>query len=132
MRGLRDNILVWLSTTGVDNSAQLSSPCQSSKMGKTPVRVGTLAFGFCVHSCILQQKHIPGQQNFYTIEHNPQRLKGKSSKGRILGRHWFKSPKSFPPCYSLSPLLTDFTPSLEQKWFETGLYCRHCIRKPQV
>jgi hypothetical protein len=28
----------------------------------------------------------------------------------------------------LLALLTDFTPSpLEQKWFETGLYCKHCI-----
>jgi hypothetical protein len=33
-----------------------------------------------------------------------------------------KSPKSFPPYYSESPLLTDFTPSpLVQKWFENGL-----------
>jgi hypothetical protein len=29
----------------------------------------------------------------------------------------------FPPCYSQSPPLTDFTPTplLEQEWFETGL-----------
>ncbi len=32
------------------------------------------------------------------------------SRGRILGRNWGKSLKSFPPCYSQSPLLTDFTP----------------------
>jgi hypothetical protein len=91
MRGLRDNVLVWLSTnkfympaTGVDSSSQLSSPCQSSKMGKTPVRVGTLAFGFCLHFCILQQKHTPGQQNLYSIEHNPQRLKGNHLKAEFL------------------------------------------------
>jgi hypothetical protein len=30
--------------------------------------------------------------------------------GRILGRNWGKSLRSFPPCYSQSPLLTDFTP----------------------
>ncbi len=38
---------------------------------------------------------------------------------------------SFPPCYSQSPLLTDFTPPpFEQKWFETGLQRKHCIHKP--
>ncbi len=32
------------------------------------------------------------------------------SKGRLLGRNWTKkSLKSFPPCNSQSPLLTDFT-----------------------
>ncbi len=31
------------------------------------------------------------------------------SRGRILGRNWNKNLKSFPPCYSQSPLLTDFT-----------------------
>ncbi len=46
--------------------------------------------------------------------------------------------KSFPPCYSQSPLLKDFTPPplIEEKWFETGLklvcnVCKHCIRKPE-
>ncbi len=35
--------------------------------------------------------------------------------GRILERNWDKSLKSFPSCYSQSPLLTDFTsPPLEQ------------------
>ncbi len=32
------------------------------------------------------------------------------SWGRILGRNWYENLKSFPPCYSQSPLLTDFTP----------------------
>jgi hypothetical protein len=37
-------------------------------------------------------------------------------RGRILGRNWHESLKSFPPCYAQSPLLTDFTPpTLEQK-----------------
>ncbi len=31
-------------------------------------------------------------------------------RGRILGRNWDKSLKSLPPCYSQSPLLTNFTP----------------------
>jgi hypothetical protein len=31
-------------------------------------------------------------------------------RGRILRRNWDKSLTSFPPCYSQSPLLTDFTP----------------------
>jgi hypothetical protein len=30
--------------------------------------------------------------------------------GRILGHNWDKSLKSFPPCYSQSSLLKDFTP----------------------
>jgi hypothetical protein len=31
-------------------------------------------------------------------------------RGRILGRNWDKSLQSVPPCYSQSPLITDFTP----------------------
>jgi hypothetical protein len=31
-------------------------------------------------------------------------------RDRILGRNWDKSLKRIPPCYSQSPLLTDFTP----------------------
>ena len=34
----------------------------------------------------------------------------QQARGQILGRNWDKSLKSFPPCYSQSPLLTDFTP----------------------
>jgi hypothetical protein len=37
--------------------------------------------------------------------------------GRILGRTWDKSLKEF---------------SSSQKWFETGLKCKHCIRKPET
>ncbi len=47
------------------------------------------------------------------------------SRGRILGRNWDKSLKSFLPSYSQPPLLTDFHPHPPplhgQKWFETGL-----------
>jgi hypothetical protein len=44
------------------------------------------------------------------------------SRGRILGRNWDKSLKSFLPCFSQSPLIADSTPPpLEKKWFETGL-----------
>jgi hypothetical protein len=32
------------------------------------------------------------------------------SEGRILGRNWDKSLKSFPPCYSQSPLLQILLP----------------------
>jgi hypothetical protein len=35
---------------------------------------------------------------------------GQVSRGRILGRNWDKSLKTFPPCYLQSPLLMDFTP----------------------
>ncbi len=45
------------------------------------------------------------------IAHNAQPwiYVGSVQRGRILGRNWDKSLKSFPPCYSLSPLITDFT-----------------------
>jgi hypothetical protein len=33
-----------------------------------------------------------------------------NARGRILGHYWDKSLKSFPPCYSQSPLLTDLPP----------------------
>jgi hypothetical protein len=46
----------------------------------------------------------------------------------MLGRHWDKGLKSFPPCYSQSPLLKDLLPPpLEQKRFETGLKCKHVV-----
>jgi hypothetical protein len=32
-------------------------------------------------------------------------------RGSILGRNLDKNPKTFAPCYSLSPPLADFTPS---------------------
>ncbi len=35
---------------------------------------------------------------------------GGEMGGPILGRYWDNSLKSFPPCYSKSPLLMDFTP----------------------
>ncbi len=37
-------------------------------------------------------------------------MKDVLKRGRILGRNWVKSLESFPPCYSQSPPLTDFTP----------------------
>jgi|LakMenE01Jun11ns_1017448.scaffolds.fasta_scaffold8432406_1 hypothetical protein len=33
-----------------------------------------------------------------------------ANRGRILGRNWDTILKSFPPCYSQSPLLTDLLP----------------------
>jgi hypothetical protein len=42
----------------------------------------------------------------FPLRENPEDF----SKGRILGRSWDKGLKSFPPCYSQSPLLMDFTP----------------------
>ncbi len=57
---------------------------------------------------------------------------GYEDRSRILGRIWDKSLQSFPPCYSQSPLLTDYTPPPPQKWFENGFYCKHYLRKPQV
>jgi hypothetical protein len=54
--------------------------------------------------------------------------------GQILGRNRDKILESFPSCYSQSHLLTVLPPPPppEQKWFETGLYCKHCIEKPQA
>ncbi len=54
---------------------------------------------------------------------------------RILGRNWDKSLKSFPPCYSQSPLLKHFTPL--SPWVKVGwnwfiMYSKHCIQKPLV
>jgi hypothetical protein len=45
------------------------------------------------------------------------------SRGRILGRNWDKSFKSFPHCYSHSPLLTDFKPSSPLKESSLKLVC---------
>ncbi len=62
-------------------------------------------------------------------------LISKNSEAKFLGECWDKSLKSFPTCYSQSPLLTDFLPPLPLppvKWFESGLDCKHCIRKTQV
>jgi hypothetical protein len=42
------------------------------------------------------------------------------SGGRILGRNWDKSLKSFPPRYSQSPPLPDLPPSLPS-WSKSGL-----------
>ncbi len=44
--------------------------------------------------------------------------------GRILGCDWDKSLKIFPPCYSQSPLLTDFTiPPLPLSRSDLRLVC---------
>jgi len=44
---------------------------------------------------------------------------GRECRGRILGRNWDISLKSFAPCYSQSRFL--LFPPLEQKWLETDL-----------
>ncbi len=50
------------------------------------------------------------------------------SWGRILGRNWVKGLKSFPPCYSQSPLLKDPPPPVNVTWN----WFVHCTQKPQV
>ncbi len=45
----------------------------------------------------------------------------KVNRGRILGRHWDKSLKSFPPCYSQSPLLTNLPPPHPPPLSRSGL-----------
>ncbi len=56
--------------------------------------------------------------------------------GRILGRNWDKSLKSFPPSYSQSPLLRILLallpPPLSKSDLKLVLWCKHCICKPQV
>ncbi len=53
--------------------------------------------------------------------------------GRILGGNWDKSPKSFPPYYSQSPLPMDFTPPPPLSKSDLKLVvCNVTIRKPQV
>jgi hypothetical protein len=55
------------------------------------------------------------------------------SNSWTLLRQKYKSVQSFPPCYAHAHrILQIFLPPLEQKWVETGLYCKHCILKPQV
>jgi hypothetical protein len=44
-----------------------------------------------------------------TVVVQPSHIHTFSTRGRFLGRHPEKSLKGFPPCYSQSPLLTDFT-----------------------
>jgi len=46
----------------------------------------------------------------YCTELDLQLVTSTLNRDRILGRNWDKSLKSFPPCYSQSPLLKDFTP----------------------
>jgi hypothetical protein len=43
------------------------------------------------------------------MSHRSTKYKGEA-RGRILEHNWDKSLQSFPPCYSQSPLLTDFIP----------------------
>ncbi len=55
------------------------------------------------------------------------------SRGRILGRNWYKSTKEFPPLLFIVTSAKGFNPPPPwTKWFEAGLSCNHCIRKPQV
>ncbi len=51
-------------------------------------------------------KRLRSCESFYTMV-----CEDWLSWGRILGRNWDRSLESFPPCYSQSPLITDFTPS---------------------
>ncbi len=56
---------------------------------------------------------------------------GRKNWGRILGRNWDKSLKSFPPCYSQSPIFNP--PPPPQHWAKVvwklvfTLNCKHCI-----
>ncbi len=44
-------------------------------------------------------------QIYARIYNSAQTYENHVTRGRILGRNWDKSLKSFPPCYSQSPLL---------------------------
>jgi hypothetical protein len=54
-----------------------------------------------------QKKHLPATS---TLLFNISGSKAREHRGRILRRNLDKSLKSFPPCYSQSPLLTDIPP----------------------
>jgi hypothetical protein len=71
------------------------------------VTVNTKEVATCkqpLHTCMISS--IRGEQA--SREH-------KRFWGRILGRNWDKSLKSFPPRYSQSPLLTDLNPPSPSK-----------------
>jgi hypothetical protein len=58
-----------------------------------------------------------GTQLSFTAQNNI-----RPARGRILGRNLDKNLTSFAPCYSQSPLQTDFTPHPPRaKVVETGL-----------
>ncbi len=46
----------------------------------------------------------------------------------VIGTKVFKS---FPHCYSQSPVQLDFTPLSPPEWFETGLLCKNRMRESQ-
>ncbi len=54
------------------------------------------------------------------------------SRGRILGRNWDKSLKSFPLCYSQPPLLTDFTPPTRAKCGLKLVWNVNNVWRPQI
>ncbi len=68
--------------------------------------------------------------HIFVVQH-PKFFKSMS-RGQILDRSWDKSLK-FSPCYSLSPLQTDFTPPalLSKRRLKTDWQWKHCIRKPK-
>jgi hypothetical protein len=56
--------------------------------------------------CQTNAAYFAACQAFASLPSRPVESRG----GQILGRNWEKSLTSFPPCYSQSPLQTDFTP----------------------
>ncbi len=61
------------------------------------------------NGCVVFKLNIHGPAEKYGRRCSPLPSPHPFYRSRILGRNWDKSLKSFPPCYSLSPLLTDFT-----------------------
>ncbi len=68
-------------------------------IGMTPMFLKVAKKKQCVHRCKCTYRDWKTEDLLCTIH-----------RGRILGRNWDKSLKSFPPCYSQSPLVTDFIP----------------------
>ncbi len=62
------------------------------------------------HTPWTHSQHFSTQETPWITQKEDPRTRFLLSWVRILGRKWDKSLQSFPPCYSQSPLLMDFTP----------------------
>ncbi len=123
IRTFHQNTISWICASFPDNFllyflARYFWLC-SKKLRRTNFRLKLLRNGQIYmpsHNCHPEYLHIPN------IFCHPISL---STEAKSLDVTWTKVLKSFPPCYSQSPLLPELSPPpphpLEQRWFETGL-----------
>jgi hypothetical protein len=92
----------------------LVGSCQHSSPGSTPSHVGRShlkgtvsrdGFGFWWHVWLVLGRN-RGRDHYFNCWGAPMILLCREG---ILGRNWDKNLKTFAPCYSQSPPLTDFT-----------------------